>query len=323
MGLIAVGPVAGQDAATPEPVPIGVFFWHDAPNDEAAFDGIERGLQAGRVPYTLVVRRADSNAERGAQQLAEIESARPRLLFAMGTQAALLARQYVRTCPIVFTAVTHPVEAGVADSWQSAGADICGNSNWIESEKMLAAFRVAVPQLARLGIVRSSVSGVVSAAELRQMQRYLREPQAPRIELLEEEVAGREQLRDAVERLRRRGAQAIWVPIDNLVYENTTLVLDALRDSGVPILSSAQRGAAAGAALGVVVDYRLLGERAAAMARRVLTGKVAAADLPVETMQSYQIIVNLAAAQACAYELPLGSLLIADRILDHIEAPAR
>ncbi|MEZ5965086.1 MAG: ABC transporter substrate-binding protein [Planctomycetota bacterium] len=311
---------AQESAALPSPVPIGVFFWHDAPNDEAAYDGIERGLRAGGVSCTLTVRRAESDQARAAEQLTRLAASHPRLVFAMGTQAALLARQYIHDCPIVFTAVTHPVEAGVAESWQSAGANVCGNSNWIESETMLSAFRVCVPRLARLGVLRSSVSGVVSAAELRQMQRYLREPQAPRVELLEEVVQSADELDGATARLRARGAQAVWVPIDNLVYENTAAVLEALRGSGIPIVSSAQRGAAAGATLGVVVDYGLLGERAAALARRVLRGQVAPADLPVQTMQSHQLVVNLAAAKACAYEVPLPSLLVADRILDRVEA---
>lgn len=322
LGLLTSVAIA-QDGVAPPPVALGVFFWHDAPNDEAAFNGIERGLQAGGVRYALTVRRAGADAALAVRQLAELAAAEPKLVFAMGTQAALLARDHIRACPIVFTAVTHPVESGVAESWESAGGNLCGNSNWIESKAMLHAFTVAVPRLRRLGVVRSSTSGVVSAAELRQMQSYLHEPQAPRVELLEEVVATAAELGAATSRLRARGAQAVWVPIDNLVYENTSLILASLRDSGIPIVSSAKRGAAAGAALGVVVDYRLLGERAAAMARRVLAGAATPSALPVETMQSYQIIVNLAAAKACAYELPLGSLLIADRILDHVEEPAR
>jgi len=322
----AIG-AAGQEPSSALPgqaTPIAVFFWHDAPNDEAAFDGIERGLQAGRVRYTLTVRRAHADEVRGAQQLQEIAAMQPRLVFAMGTKAAQLARDYVHDCPVVFTAVTNPVESGIAQSWSRAGGNLCGNSNWIESEKMLAAFEMAVPALARLGVVRSSTpSAVVSAAELRAMQRYLREPQAPRVELFEEVVQTAADLPGATARLRARGAQAIWVPIDNLVYENTALVLGALRDSGVPIVSSAQRASATGAALGVLVDYRLLGERAAAMARRLLRGEVGPPDLRVETMQSYHVVVNLAAAKACAYELPLTALLVADRILDHVEATAR
>lgn len=325
VGFAAAPLAAQQEARAPAagaPVALAVFFWHDAPNDEAAFEGIEQGLVAGRVPHSFRVWRADSDEATAKRQLAEIAASDAKLVFAMGTKAARLARAAIGDRPIVFTAVTHPVESGVAESWERAGGNVCGNSNWIESAKMLQAFRVAVPGLTRLGIVRSA-KNPVSTAELRQMATYLREPGAPRVELADEIVDDAGALAAATARLRAHGVQAVWVPIDDLVYENTALVLESLRGSGIPVVSSAQRGAATGAALGVVVDYRLLGERAAALARRILVGGAAPADLPVGRMQSYQIIVNPAAAERCGYELPLGALAVADRILDHVEAPGR
>jgi putative ABC transport system substrate-binding protein len=314
-----------QEAAGPEraAMRVAAFFWHDAPNDEAAFTGIERGLRAAGFECIWTVRRAGSDRERARQQLLEIAAARPRILFTLGTQATLLAKEHVKDVPIVFTAVTHPVESGVAESWQSAGGNVCGNSNWIGSEKVIDAFRLAVPRLRHLGMIRSTASGEVSAAELRQMRRYLAEPAAPRIELVERVVERAADLPAAANDLRARGVEAIWVPIDHLVYQNIQVLLDAVRGSGVPLVSSAQRGAEAGAAVGVLVDYALLGERAAAMARLLLLGKATPAALPVGTMQSSHVVVNLAAAKACAYDLPLAALVVADRILDHVEDPPR
>jgi putative ABC transport system substrate-binding protein len=313
---------AQRDPA-PAPVPLAAFFWHDVPNDEAAFAGIERGLRAAGIDAAFTVKRASADRALAKQQLAEIGSARPRLVFALGTQSALLAREHLRDTAIVFTAVTHPIEAGLAKSWDSAGANMCGNSNWISSDKVLKTFQLVVPGLARLGVLRSTRTGEVSAAEMRQMQRMLWEPNAPRVELLQEVVERADDLAAAVARLRQRGAQAIWVPIDVEVYQNMHLLLQALAGSGIPLVSSALRGVEAGAVAGAVVDYGLLGERAAALAQRVLRDGVAPAALPIGTMHSSQVVVNLAGAKACGYEVPLNALLVADRILDRIEAPAR
>ncbi len=310
---------AGGATAQEKPVSLAAFFWHDAPNDEAAFEGIERGLRAAGITAEWMVRRAGSDPEIAVRQLGEIGSAAPRLVFAMGTQAALLAREHLRGVPIVFTAVTNPVESGVAASWTSAGPSLCGTSNWIAPERVLQSFLLAVPTLTRLGILRSTTSGVVSAAELRQMQRHLREPAAPPVQLVEALVERAEDIPAAVARLRGQGVQAVWVPIDHVVYQDMSAVAAALRDSGVALLTSAQRGVEAGAVAGVVVDYVVLGERAAAMARTVLAGKAKPEDLAIGTLQSCQLVVNLAMAKTCAYELPLGALLVADRILDRIE----
>ena len=312
-----------QAPVTPPTTVLAAFFWHDAPNDEAAFEGIDRGLRAGGVVPDWFVRRAGSDRARAAAQLAEIAAARPRLVFALGTQATLLAREHLRGVPVVFTAVTNPVESGIAAGWESAGEGLCGNSNWIAPEKIAEAFRLAVPGLSRLGIVRSTASGVVSAAELRQMQRHLREPGAPQLELLAAVVERADELPAAVARLRKQGVQAVWVPIDHLVYENMALLRAGLRGSGVPMVSSSLRGARAGATAGVLVDYAMLGERAAAMACAVLAGKARPDAIPVGTMQSWHLVVNLAAARESGYEVPLGALLVADRILDRIEEDSR
>lgn len=321
--VVVVGAARTQAGVAPSPTVLAAFFWHDAPNDEAAFEGVDRGLRAGGIVPAWFVRRAGSDRARATDQLAEIAAARPRLVFAMGTQATLLAREHLQGVAVVFTAVTNPVESGIAAGWESAGQGLCGNSNWIAPEKVAEAFGLAVPGLARLGIVRSTAAGVVSGAELRQMQRYLREPGAPQFELIDELVERVDELPAAVARLRKQGAQAVWVPIDHLVYGSMALLRDGLRGSGIPLVSSSLRGAEAGASVGVLVDYGMLGERAAAMACAVLAGRVKPDAVPVGTMQSWHLVVNLAAARECGYELPLGALLVADRILDRIEEAPR
>ncbi len=195
---LAQAPLSAPTQLASEKLRVGVFYWHDAPNDDAAFDGVQRGLAAAGYHCEFVVRRAGSDREVGLRQLDELTATSPRLLFALGTQAALLARERVRDVPVVFTAVTNPVESGLAPSWAGTGANLCGNSNWIDSEKVLAAFRLAVPKLKHLGVLRSTAASVVSAAELRQMQRYLRGPGAPPIELIEAVVDKPEELEPAI-----------------------------------------------------------------------------------------------------------------------------
>jgi hypothetical protein len=55
LALAAPSAAARAQAAT---VPLGAFFWQAAPNDEAAFAGIQRGLAAGGVECTWTVQRA-------------------------------------------------------------------------------------------------------------------------------------------------------------------------------------------------------------------------------------------------------------------------
>ena len=294
---------------------IGALFWHRSPNDFAALDGFRAGLAAwGEVE--LEVAHAEEDQDRAREILAAFAAKPVDLILALGTRAALLAAEAAGSIPVVFTAVTNPVESGVVAGWEGSGRRVAGNSNWIASDTLVEVFRLAVPDLERLGMLRSSGAGVVSGAELRQLRRHLGGLEAPPFSLCEQVVDDEEELGEAVTRLLAADVQAIWIPIDFLVYENLDRVLDALGDRRIPLVSSSVKGTRAGAVAGVFVDYGMLGRNAAALTRRILEDGADPGSLPVGTMEGYRVEVNLAAARRCGYPLPLSLLVLADSILD-------
>ena len=68
--------------------------------------------------------------------------------------------------------------------------------------ELAACLGLAVPELGKLGILRSSTEGLVSAAELRQMRDYLARPGAPKVEIVEK-IVGR--------RLRTFQSRSLWL----------------------------------------------------------------------------------------------------------------
>jgi putative ABC transport system substrate-binding protein len=303
-------------------VRLGVFFWHDSPNDVAAFAGIRAGLQAAGLRHEFVERRADSDAARAAQVLSELRTAGCDLVFAMGTQAVLLAAAALPDLPVVFAAVSNPVASGVVPDWQGSGRKVAGGSNWIPPAAVLRVFRLALPELARLGILRSSASGVVSAAELATMRAHLATPGAPAVQLVEAVAADAGDVARAVRELRDAGVQAIWVPIDFTIYTHMQRVREGLGDARLPLLTTAVNAAREGAVVGATVDFELHGRRVAALALEILRGRDPA-TMPVDTMQSYLVVANLAAAHAVGHELPLSLLVLADELIDQEAADAR
>jgi putative ABC transport system substrate-binding protein len=295
----------------------GVLFWHDSPNDAAALAGIREALEEAGKPHAFDIGQADSSREKAVRLLEGFRQEPVDLVFAMGTEAALLAAEHVRDIPVVYTAVTNPVVSGVVPSWEGSGTNLAGNSNWIASETVLRVFRLAVPDLRKLGILRSE--NVVSAAELRAMREHL--GAHPEIDLVQRAVKGVEEIGPAVEALAASGVQAIWIPIDILVYENMDEVLEAAEARGLPLVSSSLKAARAGAVAGVLIDYRMLGKKAVVMALDILENKKAPGAMPVGRMHGYQVIVNLGAARRCRYEVPLSLLVVADLILEETPDP--
>lgn len=315
LGVIAGSASARSQETRPAAVRrLAAFFWHDSPNDLAAFAGIRAALKEAGLPHELTVHQSSSDAGRAKVLLGEIRAAGCDLVFAMGTQATLLARAHAGDLPIVYTAVTNPVASGVVSGWEGSGANLAGNSNWIPPETVLRVFRLAVPNLARLGMLRSRNAGVVSAAELSAMREHLAGKDVPNVEVVEALVDDASGIAAGVRKLTEAGVQAIWVPIDITIYQNMAAVRAAA--GTVPLLSSSLQGTREGAVAGVLVDYELLGKRAAAIALDVLRRGRPAAEIPVDTMRSYQVIVNLGAARRVGYELPSSLLVLADVLID-------
>jgi len=317
-----LGTMPAQEAAREEiPWQLGVFFWHQSPNDQAALTGIRSAFKVRGRSHEFFVMQADSDPEKGRRLLVGLRSRRVDLVFAMGTEAALLAKKHISDLPVVFTAVTNPIESGVVPNWKSSGSNLAGNSNWIDPETTVRVFRLAVPRLQRLGVLRSRMSGVVSAAELKGLRRYLKDGRSKGMTLsvIERELTDVKQIAKAVRELADSGVQAIWIPIDFQIYQNADKVLAAARERGLPIVSTSMKAVRTAAVAGVLPDYDLLGQRAAVIALRILEHKSRPMDIPIGTQRSHRVVVNLDVARRCDYELRLSALVLADQIIGGAE----
>jgi putative ABC transport system substrate-binding protein len=296
---------------------LGVLFWHDSPNDLAALEGIKEALKETRRRVVYLKEEAGESPEKAIAILKKFKAEKVDLIYAMGTEAARYAAQEIKEIPIVFTAVTNPVETGLVASWEGSGTNLAGNSNWIASETLLNVFCLAVPNLSRLGILRSE-STAVSAAELRGMKDHLSRKEAPAVTITEEVVKEAKEIPAAVDRLAGAGVQALWIPIDYDIYSNLGAVLDAAVPHKLPLVSSSLKATRAGAVAGVVVDYKMLGKRSVEIALKILEEGADPGKVPVGLMNGYQVFVNMGAARRLNYELPLSLLVVADAILTEL-----
>lgn len=303
-----------RGAAAAPPVRIGVLIWHESPNDELAYEGVRAGFELAGIQATFEVARAGEDAGAAEQILAGFRQRGFDLVYALGTEAARRAKANLTDLPVVFTAVTNPIGSGVVPSWDGSGSNLCGNSNWIAAEDILSVFREAVPGLVRLGVVLST-DNPVSIEEVAEAKRLFKERPEKKLVLIEEWIRRAEDLEEAVRRVLERGAQAVWVPIDNTVYRNIDRVAAITEPKKIPILSSQASGTRHRAVVCVSVDYRLLGERSVILAERVLRRGADPGELPVGRLRGYLVIANLAAARRCGLTLPLSLVATADELI--------
>ncbi|MCA9319077.1 MAG: hypothetical protein KDB53_00010 [Planctomycetes bacterium] len=313
--LLSIQPLANREAQPPAGE-IAVLLWHDSPNDRSALLGLKRGLLALGLADRLRVIELQGDADRAERELVRIESNRgAALVVALGTEAARLARRHLVTTPVVFTAVTNPVLSGVVASWDGAGGRICGNSNWLDAAELIRTFRLALPEMRTLAVLRSD-GNAVSAAEVAEAREVIR---LERDLDLKDCVVREPAELDAVLAAALSSADALWIPIDFQLYqeEPQARIMRRARQAGVPVVSSTKRCAGAGALLVLTIDYELLGLQAAGLVKRVLLDGQDPGAIPVGRLSSHRMILDVGAARAIGRSLPLDLVFRAHQILGH------
>jgi ABC transporter substrate binding protein len=114
----------------------------------------ELGWSEGRT-VAIEYRWAEGRSERFADIAAEFVRLKVDVIFAMGTEAALAAKQATATIPIVFPAAGDPVGTGLAVSLSRPGGNVTGLSNLARdlTAKRSELVREIVPRLRRLAIL--------------------------------------------------------------------------------------------------------------------------------------------------------------------------
>jgi len=301
-------------AGAAQPIPVGVLYWHESPNDPAAIHGLKEGIAATGRPFHLIVRHAGSDPERAKQFLREFKGLGVRLVVALGTEATRIAADELKDTdiPLVFTAVTDPVSSGIVPSWRGSGSFIAGNSNHIDPNRVLTDFRSALPGLKTLGVLHSP-DNRVSRAEIEGLQAALKKRASLGVRLLPRTVQAPDKLPAATDALLAE-CDALWIPIDYAVYSRLDVVAAAARRFKKPLVTTTRK-AVPEAVVAVLPDYHTLGMLAVEIIDRVLRQGVEPGAIPVGVMQGRILVINLEAARHAGIEVPIRALAAADRII--------
>ena len=317
---MAALPVSAQPN-TPQAYTLGVLFWHESPNDQATLQGFREGLDAAGRRYRLIVRRADSDPERARAHLAEFGREGVDLVVALGTEATRLAALHRPPgVPVVFTAVTDPVNSGIVPDWKGSGSFLAGNSNHIDPDRVLDVFRTVLPGLRTLGVLHSK-DNPVSRAEIQGVQAALKERASLGIRLVPREVSSPASLENEADTL-LAGCDALWIPIDFGVYSRLDVVAALARKHKKPIVTTTPL-AVPHAVVAVLPDYHTLGMQAVEIADQILRRGMEPGAIPVGLLKGRLLVINLGAARAIGLPVPIQALASADRIVNPRHGSAR
>ena len=314
---VALGLVVASLAAIAQPgagVPrIVVFSLSSPPEQVGAF---EDGLRAlGYIPGTTIVidhRSAESRAARMPALATEAVQLHPRVIVAVGTNAAIAARQATKEVPIV--AVTGDItEAGLVTNLGRPEGNVTGLS-FFAVDLMLKRLELLLelaPQLRRLTVFTQSPTTPTQTKAIDALRAAARNGG---VEVQEVSIANVDQMRAAFAKLRRSAMDGVLV--------NQSVVLDG-RAEEIGRLAAEHRLIAmvpwkeyvqGGGLVSYAPDILALWRHAANYVDRILKG-AKPGDLPVEQPTKFELVINLTTAKALGVTIPQSLLVRADDII--------
>lgn len=195
--------------------------------------------------------------------------------------------------PVVFSAVSDPVGAGLAETMEAPGANITSTSDSLNTAAILDLMFVANPDIKSVGLLYSQ-SEDSSKQPIADAKAYLEEKG---IEVVEKTGTNNTEVSQAADALIAAGVDAVFTPTDNTVMTAELAIYEKFIDAGIPHYAGADSFALNGAFCGYGVDYENLGTATADMVVEILKG-ADPAETPVLTFDNGIATVNTETAEA-------------------------
>src|SRR5262249_3301971 len=247
--------------------------------------------------FVVEARWGEGRAERLPGLIGELIGSKIDILVAYGTQAALTAKNATSTVPIVATAMGEPLRTGLAANLAHPGGNLTGLSlAWGEGVggKWLELLHETVPRLTTVAVIavpnnpaeHEVVKDLQGAAANRGLKLQILGVQAWGDLDLAFSQAGRQ-------------AQAVMVPpIPSITAPRRQITALAAKHR-LPAMYALRDDIDAGGLMAYAPNYPVMFRRAADYVDRILKG-VKPADLPIEQMTQFELIVNLKTAKPLA-----------------------
>jgi ABC-type uncharacterized transport system substrate-binding protein len=233
------------------------------------------------------------------------------VILASGGPAALAAKKATTSVPIVFAAVTHPVEVGLIQNLRRPGGNVTGVAyNAMDlAGKRLELLRELVPKLRRVAVLWDP-SNPTNSPQLKGAEVAAR---TLGLQLRPVSVQGPNDFDSAFKAM--RGADGLLQLESPLFTTHRVRLAELAAQSRLPVICGLREMVDIGALMSYAADFPDSYRRAATYVDKILRG-AKPGDLPVEQPTKVEFVLNSRTAKALGLTIPPSLLLRADRVIE-------
>ena len=294
-------PAAGTDApsAAVTTYKVGICNYVDDASLNQIVDNIrtrlgEIGEDKG-VSFEILYDNCNADANVLSQIIANFQADSVDLMIGVATPVAIAMQTATEgtEIPVVFSAVSDPMSAGLVESLEAPGANITGTSDYLDTASVLNLIFAQNPDADMIGLLYN-VGQDSSTTPIAAAKAYLDDKGVAYKEYTGTTV---DEIILAAQAAAADGVDAIFTPTDNTVMTAELSIYELLAEAGIPHYTGADSFALNGAFLGYGVDYANLGVETADMAAEILLEGKSPAEMAVKTFDNGTATVN---TETCA-----------------------
>lgn len=222
------------------------------------------------------------------------------LIFAISTPSSQAVAKAIKgtKIPLVFGAVTDPVQAGLVTSIELPGGNITGTSDKWPVDRQIDLLLELVPSFKTLGIVYNPGESN-SQANVAEVEKAVGKRG---ITLVTVPVSNTAEVMTAADSLVGR-VDAMYVPADNTAIAAMASIVKVAEKNRIPLLPGVSSNVEQGGIGSIGPDYYDVGVQSARLADKVLKG-AKAGSIPVAVAEKAELFFNTRSAATMGVKIP-------------------
>ncbi|MCA1754576.1 MAG: ABC transporter substrate-binding protein, partial [Spirochaeta sp.] len=251
--------------------------------------GIQDQLEELGYEFRYDLQNANGEMTSAASIANKFRSDRVRVAIGIATPTSQALVNSIEDFPVIYSAVTDPVDAGLVDSFDKGRGNVTGVSDLTPVREQIE-FLMSITDIETIGHVYSS--GEANAVRLASLAREAAEDLG--LEFVEATVTNSAEVRSAAQSIAGQ-VDGFYVSTDNTVVSALSALVDVANNAGVPVMSADPSSAED---IGVIAawgfDYYNMGRATGRLVARVLEGE-SPEDIPTVFMtdpQDIDLLIN-------------------------------
>jgi putative tryptophan/tyrosine transport system substrate-binding protein len=305
--LASICIVVTSPAQQEKVIRIGISQIVEHPSLDATRKGFIDELQdvshASGEKFEYDYKNAQNNRPVSVQIARKFVGDRVDLILSISTPSSQDAAAATKEIPILFSAITDPVSAGLVQSLSNPGRNLSGTTDRSPVAAQMDLIHEILPNAKRIGTIYNpgEANSVASVKEINA------ESTKRGMILIEAPAPSSSAVKTAAETLVGK-VDAIHIPTDNTVVLALESVIKVCQDNKIPLFAADVESVSRGAMAAVAIDYYKLGRQTGAMAKKIFQLKSRISEMPVEEQKDLLLHLNI--GQASRMGVKIGEPIV-------------